>query len=198
AMRQVIRTMKQVAGSNIPVLLTGESGTGKELIAQAIHNNSRRANKRFVPLNCAGLADSILEDELFGHVRGAFTGAERDREGRFVYADGGTLFLDEVGDMPLTMQAKLLRVLESGEVVRVGDNKPQHVDVRLISATNRDLQDQVKAREFREDLYFRIKGVEIHLPALRERREDIPLLARHFAKRFAEQMDRPVPHLADE
>ncbi|MEX1015881.1 MAG: sigma-54 dependent transcriptional regulator [Phycisphaeraceae bacterium] len=189
-MRQLITRMKQVAPSHIPVLITGESGTGKELIAQAIHNNSKRAKKQFVPLNCAGLSESILEDELFGHVRGAFTGAERDREGRFEYAHGGTLFLDEVGDMPLTMQAKLLRVLESGEVVRLGANETRHVDVRLISATNHDLQALVKEGKFREDLFFRIAGAELKLPPLRERRDDIPQLVRHYLRQFAEQMDR--------
>ncbi|MCE9590774.1 MAG: sigma-54 dependent transcriptional regulator [Planctomycetes bacterium] len=198
AIRRVIATMKQIAPSTIPVLITGESGTGKELVAQAIHNNSRRAKEHFVPLNCAGLTESILEDELFGHVRGAFTGAEKDRQGRFEYADGGTLFLDEVGDMPLMMQAKLLRVLESGEVVRLGSNESRHVDVRLISATNRPLDEMVKAKSFREDLFFRIKGVEVHLPPLRERREDIPQLTRHFAERFAKQMNRSVPEIAEE
>jgi two-component system response regulator HydG len=198
AIRQVIATMRQIAPSHIPVLITGESGTGKELVAQALHGHSRRAKKHFVPLNCAGLSDSILEDELFGHVKGAFTGADRDREGRFEYADGGTLFLDEVGDMPLTMQAKLLRVLESGEFVRMGSNEPRHVDVRLISATNRDLDQMVKDRRFREDLYFRIKGVEIRLPSLRERREDIPQLARYFVQRYAMQVDRATPELAED
>lgn len=198
AIRQVITTMRQIAPSNIPVLITGESGTGKELVAQAIHNNSRRVKQHFVPLNCAGLSESILEDELFGHVKGAFTGADRDRQGRFEYADGGTLFLDEVGDMPLLMQAKLLRVLESGEMVRLGSNEPRHVDVRLISATNRSLDEMVKAKTFREDLFFRIKGVEIHLPPLRERREDIPILVRHFAQKFAAQVDKPVPEISEE
>ena len=198
AMRQVITTMRQVAPSDIPVLITGESGTGKELVAQAIHNNSKRAKQHFVPLNCAGLSESILEDELFGHVKGAFTGADRDREGRFEYADRGTLFLDEVGDMPLVMQAKLLRVLESGEVVRMGANEASHVNVRLISATNRDLNEMVGEKQFREDLYFRIKGVEIHLPTLRERRDDIPLLCRHYLARFAEKMDRQPPTLAED
>lgn len=198
AIRQVIVTLRQVAPSNIPVLITGESGTGKELVAQAIHNNSHRAKRQFVPLNCAGLTESILEDELFGHVRGAFTGADRDREGRFQYAHGGTLFLDEVGDMPPTMQAKLLRVLESGEVVRLGANERQHVDVRLISATNRDLGKLATEGGFREDLFFRIKGVEVHLPALRQRREDIPLLARHFAGVYAAQLDKPTPGFAED
>jgi two-component system response regulator HydG len=198
AIRQVVTTLRQIAPSNIPVLITGESGTGKELVAQALHNNSRRAKRHFVPLNCAGLSDSILEDELFGHVKGAFTGADRERQGRFEYADGGTLFLDEVGDMPMTMQAKLLRALESGEVVRMGSNEPRHVDVRLISATNRDLDAMVRDRRFREDLYFRIKGAQIHLPPLRQRREDIPQLARHFAQRYAQQIERPTPEFAQD
>ncbi|QQE11744.1 sigma-54-dependent Fis family transcriptional regulator [Planctomycetota bacterium] len=198
AIRNLIQTMRQIAPSNIPVLITGESGTGKELVAQAIHNNSKRNKKQFVPLNCAGLSESILEDELFGHVRGAFTGADREREGRFEYANNGTLFLDEVGDMPLNMQAKLLRVLESGEVVRLGSNKVSHVDVRFISATNRDLQAKVKDGDFREDLYFRIKGVELHLPSLRERREDIPLLVNHYAQQYAQQLEKPVPSISED
>jgi DNA-binding NtrC family response regulator len=198
AIRGVITLLKQVAPSNIPVLITGESGTGKELVAQAIHNNSKRAKRQFVPLNCAGLSESILEDELFGHVRGAFTGADRERQGRFEYADGGTLFLDEIGDMPLPMQAKLLRVLESGEVVRLGSNETRHVDVRLISATNRDPADLVKQGKFREDLYFRIKVVQVQLPPLRDRREDIPLLVRHYVKKFADDVDKPPPEVAED
>jgi two-component system response regulator HydG len=169
----------------------GESGTGKELIARAIHNNSRRRKQRLVALNCAGLTESILEDELFGHVRGAFTGAQSDREGRFEHADRGTLFMDEIGDMPGAMQAKLLRVLENGEVVRVGSNEPIKVNVRLISATNRDLDEMVKEKQFREDLFFRIKGVTILLPPLRERREDIPLLSYYFLKQAAERYGKP-------
>ncbi|MEO1236079.1 MAG: sigma-54 dependent transcriptional regulator, partial [Planctomycetota bacterium] len=196
--RQLITTMKQIAPSPIPVLITGESGTGKELVAQAIHNNSKRAKRQFAPLNCAGLSESILEDELFGHVRGAFTGAEKDRQGRFEYAHQGTLFLDEVGDMPKSMQAKLLRVLQSGEVVRVGSNEPRHVDVRLVSATNHDLAERVKEGQFREDLYFRLKGVELRLPPLRERREDIPLLTRHFVSKYARDMERDVPAVAED
>ncbi|MEE9405469.1 MAG: sigma-54 dependent transcriptional regulator [Algisphaera sp.] len=196
--RQLIATMKQIAPSPIAVLITGESGTGKELVAQAIHNNSKRARKPFAPLNCAGLSESILEDELFGHVRGAFTGADKERQGRFEYADGGTLFLDEVGDMPASMQAKLLRVLESGEVVRVGSNEPKHVDVRLVSATNKPLEQMTKDGTFREDLYFRVKGIELRLPSLRERREDIPLLTRHFVALFAQKMEQDVPNIAED
>lgn len=198
AIRGVIRQLRQVAPSNIPVLITGESGTGKELVARAIHYNSKRGKQKFVPLNCAGLSDSILEDELFGHVRGAFTGADSDRKGRFEYADRGTLMLDEVGDMPLLMQAKLLRVLESGEVVKMGANDTRHVDVRLISATNRQLDELVEKKEFREDLFFRIKGVELKLPPLRQRREDIPLLVTYYAKIHAEQVDKPVPRVAED
>ena len=191
-MQQVVRTARQVAASDIPVLITGESGTGKELIARAIHNNSRRRKQRLVALNCAGLSESILEDELFGHVRGAFTGATGERAGRFEHADRGTLFMDEIGDMPVAMQAKLLRVLENGEVVRVGSNDPIRVDVRLISATNRNLEEAVAEKQFREDLYFRIKGVTIHLPPLRERREDIPLLIHYFIQQAAEKYNKPI------
>ncbi len=196
--RQLVGKLKQIAPSNIPVLITGESGTGKELVAAALHNNSRRAKRQFVPLNCAGLSESILEDELFGHVKGAFTGADREREGRFEYADGGTLFLDEIGDMPLLMQAKLLRVLESGEVVRLGSNQTRHVDVRLVAATNRDIEAQVKDGRFRSDLYFRIMGVGLHLPALRDRPEDIPLLVRHYLQKFAKEMEMPLPQVSED
>ncbi len=198
SIRSLITTMRQVAPSNIPVLITGESGTGKELVAQALHNNSKRTKKTFVPLNCAGLSASILEDELFGHIKGAFTGADKDRQGRFEFADGGTLFLDEVGDMPSDMQAKLLRVLESGEVVRLGANKTTHVDVRLVSATNHDLAKLVKEGTFREDLYFRIKGVQLHLPPLRERREDIPMLVQHYVAHYAKQLEKPIPTIAED
>src|SRR5688500_2559030 len=182
AMKRVVQTARQVAASDIPVLIMGESGTGKELVARAIHTSSRRRKARLVALNCAGLSESILEDELFGHVRGAFTGAQTDREGRFEHADGGTLFMDEIGDMPAAMQAKLLRVLENGEVVRLGSNEPIRVDVRLISATNRNLDEMVAERQFREDLYFRIKGMTSHIAPLRERREDVPLPVSHFSR----------------
>lgn len=181
-MRQILRQVKSIAASNLPVLITGESGTGKELIAQALHRNSPRAKGRFVALNCAAEAENLLEDQLFGHVRGAFTGADRERDGVFEYASaggGGTLFLDEIGDMPLKMQAKLLRVLETSQVVRLGSNEPRPVNVRLVSATNKDVKTMVNRGEFRGDLYFRINGAHVHLPALRDRREDIPRIIRH-------------------
>ncbi len=199
AMRKILKTVKTVANSKIPVLITGESGTGKELIAQAVHNNSPRANKRFVTMNCAGQAESLLEDQLFGHVKGAFTGAEKDREGVFEYADGGTLVLDEIGDMPLTMQAKLLRVLESGEVVRLGSNEPKHTDVRFVSSTNRDFTKMTADGTFRQDLFFRINGAHIHLPPLRERREDIPRIVRHAIAKYAGDLlpGQPIPEISD-
>ena len=191
-MARVIQTARQVARSDIPVLVLGESGTGKELIARAIHENSPRRKNRMVALNCAGLSESILEDELFGHVRGAFTGAMTDRPGRFEHADRGTLFLDEIGDMPAAMQAKLLRVLENGEVVRLGSNEPRRVDVRIVSATNRDIDQMVADGAFRQDLYFRIQGVRITLPPLRERREDIPLLMHFFMTQAAEKYAKHI------
>jgi len=206
-MRRILQTVRTVAKSNIPVLITGESGTGKELIAQAVHRLSNRAKGRFVAFNCAGQSESLLEDSLFGHVRGAFTGAEKEREGVFEYASngpggvgGGTVFLDELGDMPLPMQAKLLRVLESGEIVRLGANDTRKVDVRFVSATNRDLRKAIEAGQFREDLYFRIKGTHIHLPPLRDRRDDIPRIVMHAAARFAEEVGgkgAPVPLVTD-
>ncbi len=198
AIQRVLTMVRQVAPSDIPVLVTGESGTGKELIAQAIHRNSKRAKKHFKPLNCAGLSESILESELFGHVRGAFTGAERDREGVFEYADGGTLFLDEIGDMPMAMQAKLLRVLESGEIVRVGSNETRHVNVRLVSATNHDLEKLIAEGLFRQDLYYRIRGAHIHLPALSDRREDIAVLAKHYVDQFAHRMNKGAMTIDDD
>ncbi|HZN65494.1 MAG TPA: sigma-54 dependent transcriptional regulator [Tepidisphaeraceae bacterium] len=198
AMRKVIQTARQVAPSDIPVLILGESGTGKELIARAIHNHSRRRKHRLVAMNCAGFAPTILEDELFGHVKGAFTDARTDRPGRFEHADRGTLFLDEIGDMPHEMQAKLLRTLENGEVVRLGSNEPIRVDVRLVSATNKDLDQMVADKQFREDLYFRIKGVAIHIPPLRERREDIPLLIHYFTQQAAEKYGKKVDGLEPE
>ncbi len=198
SIQRVVSMAKQVANSDIPVLIMGESGTGKELLARAIHNHSKRRKSRLVALNCAGLSESILEDELFGHVRGAFTGAQADREGRFEHADKGTLFLDEVGDMPSAMQAKLLRVLENGEVVRLGSNDPIRVDVRLISATNRKLEEMVAEKHFREDLFFRIKGATLLIPPLRERREDIPLLIHHFINLSAAKYGKEIEGLSPE
>ncbi len=176
----VFEVLRRVAPTNIPVLIEGESGTGKELLARAIHNNSPRRDRPFRPINCAGLTETLLESELFGHVKGAFTGAMTDRKGLFEIADKGTLFLDEIGDMPLNMQAKLLRVIEDGIVVPVGSHKPVVVDVRVISATNHDLTKLIEEKKFRQDLYFRIKGVSISLPSLRERVEDIPTFVRYF------------------
>ncbi|MGD0597336.1 MAG: sigma-54 dependent transcriptional regulator [Sedimentisphaerales bacterium] len=178
----IFEVLRRVAPTNISVLIEGESGTGKELLARAIHDNSNRWNKRFVPINCAGFTETLLESELFGHVKGSFTGAAGDRKGLFEIADKGTLFLDEIGDMPLNMQAKLLRVIEDGVVIPVGGNKPVIVDVRIISATNHDLTNLVEEKKFRQDLYFRIKGVSVSVPPLRQRREDIPLLADFFLK----------------
>ena len=198
SMRKVIQTARQVAPSDIPVLILGESGTGKELIARAIHNHSRRRKHRLVPMNCAGFSPTILEDELFGHVRGAFTDARTDRPGRFEHADKGTLFLDEIGDMPQEMQAKLLRTLENGEVVRLGANEPIRVDVRLVSATNKELDHLVAEKQFREDLYFRIKGATIQIPPLRERREDIPVLIHYFLQQAAEKYGKPIDGIAPE
>jgi two-component system response regulator HydG len=198
SMQKVVQTARQVAQSDIPVLIMGESGTGKELVARAIHNNSKRRKQRLVALNCAGLSESILEDELFGHVRGAFTGAQSEREGRFEHADGGTLFMDEIGDMPQAMQAKLLRVLENGEVVRLGSNEPIQVDVRVISATNRDLDEFVAEKKFREDLFFRIKGATILIAPLRERREDIPLLIHYFMKLACERYNKEITGMQPE
>lgn len=198
-MRKVLQMVRTVAASDIPVLITGESGTGKELIARAVHRNSKRSAGRYVTFNCAGQSESLLEDQLFGHVKGAYTGAEKEREGVFEYASGGTLFLDEIGDMPVAMQPKLLRVLESGEVIRLGANEAKHVDVRFVSATNRDLNELVKTGDFREDLFFRVNAAKIHLPPLRERREDIPPLVIHGVKKFADDLlqGEPEPTISD-
>ncbi|MCK6456150.1 MAG: sigma-54 dependent transcriptional regulator [Phycisphaerae bacterium] len=181
-MTAVLDRVRRLAASKLTVLIYGESGTGKELIARAIHNRSDRAKKPWVAANCAGFSEGVLESELFGHVKGAFTGAIADRRGLFEEADGGTLFLDEIGDMPLPMQAKLLRTLENGEVVRVGSNRPIHVDVRVVAATNRDLKELVDKKQFRDDLFWRLNQATIALAPLRERRDDIPPLILHFIK----------------
>ena len=180
AMAGIFEVLRRVAPTDIFILIEGSSGTGKELLAWAIHNNSQRAAQPFRPVNCAGLTETLLESELFGHVKGAFTGAAADRKGLFEIADKGTLFLDEIGDMTLSCQAKLLRVLEDGVVMPVGSHKPVVVDVRVISATNHDLTKLIEEKRFRQDLYFRIKGVSVVLPALRDRAEDIPILTDYF------------------
>ena len=195
-MHAVVERLRQIAPTSATVLITGESGTGKELVAKALHNNSPRRSKPFVALNCAALSENILESELFGHIKGAFTGADRERKGWFEHANGGTMFLDEVGDIPLSTQVKLLRVLESGEIVRVGTNEPIKVNVRLISATNRDLKDGIGAGGFRQDLYHRLKVVSVHLPPLRSRREDITLLTDYFMKQFAASHGKAVTSIS--
>ncbi len=192
AMLELSEMIMTVAPSDATVLIGGESGTGKELVAHAIHRGSTRADKSFVAVNCAALTETLLESELFGHERGAFTGADRRREGRFMQADGGTLFLDEVGEIPLALQAKLLRALQQGEVQRVGSDTVLRVDVRVLAATNRDLYAAVQAGTFREDLYYRLNVIGLHVPALRERRDDIPLLADFFLRRFAEKNRKVV------
>jgi DNA-binding NtrC family response regulator len=190
--RRAVQTARQAAPTDIPVLIVGESGTGKELFAQAIHHASRRRKGRLVAMNCAAMTESIMEDELFGHVKGAYTDARQERAGRFEHADEGTLFMDEIGDMPQTMQAKLLRVLENGEVFRLGSNDSIKVDVRFVSATNRNLEEMVAEKQFRQDLYFRIKGVTISIPPLRERREDIPILIHYLMKQAAEKHGKEI------
>ncbi|QEG40617.1 sigma-54-dependent transcriptional regulator [Roseimaritima ulvae] len=193
-MHRVIDRLKRIAPTDATVLITGESGTGKEMIAQAIHQNSPRRNKRIVELNTRAVSENLVESELFGHVKGAFTDAVGDRVGAFEYANGGSLFLDEVGDMPMSTQIKLLRVLEEHEITRVGDNKSIKVNVRLISATNRPLEDMVEDGTFRNDLYFRIKVVTVTLPPLRERRDDIVPLMDHFRKMFLKRHSKPAAH----
>ena len=195
-MHEVIAKLKTIAPTSATVLIQGETGTGKELVARALHYNSPRRNKPFAAMNCTALNENLLEDELFGHEPGAFTGAERLRKGRFEHANGGTLFLDEVGDMPLSLQAKLLRVLENQEVLRIGSNEPIKVNVRLLSATNRDPEEAVTKGTFRQDLYFRLKVVTVKLPPLRERREDIPLLAARFLEDFTQRHGKRISSIA--
>jgi transcriptional regulator with PAS, ATPase and Fis domain len=190
AMLRVREQIKNAARSEAPAIVLGESGTGKELVAAAIHTLSRRKDGPFMKVNCAALNEHLLESELFGHRRGAFTGAMRDRQGRFEAASGGTIFLDEIGDMPGAMQAKLLRVLEAKEIERVGENTPVPIDVRLVSATNRGLEELVESGAFREDLLYRVNVIPIALPPLRERTDDIPLLVGHFLARIGAANDR--------
>ena len=198
AMRDLFRMIERVAATPSSVLITGESGTGKELVARDLHQRSRREANPFVAVNCAALPDSLLESELFGHVKGAFTDAREDKEGLFVQADGGTLLLDEVGDLPMSLQPKLLRVLEEQQVRPVGGDEQIDIDVRILAATHRDLEDRVGAGEFREDLYFRLNVIELDLPALRQRGKDILRLAQHFIDEFADRSERSVTGLSPE
>ena len=191
-MQEIYRMIAKVAMTDSTVLITGQSGTGKELIARAIHFNSPRREKQFVPVDCAVLSENLLESELFGHVRGSFTGAVTTKPGLFEVADGGTVFLDEVGNISLSIQAKLLRVLQEREFTPVGGTKAKKVDIRLIAATNKDLEKMIKEEVFREDLYYRLNIVPLYLPALKERQEDIPLLAVHFLKKYAEEMGKAI------
>ncbi len=190
--RRVLERVERVGPTDARVLITGENGTGKELVARALHRLSRRADGPFVEVNCAAIPSELIESELFGHIKGSFTGAVADRAGKFEQADGGTLFLDEVGDMSLAAQAKVLRALEEGVVNRVGSSKPIRVDVRVVAATNKDLEAEIREGRFREDLYYRLNVVPIHIPPLRERREDIPMLVQHFVD-LLERTDRVTP-----
>jgi len=174
------------------VTITGESGTGKELVARAVHFAGRRRGERFVAINCAAIPENLLEEELFGHKKGAFTGAVQDKKGKFEVADGGTIFLDEIGDMPLSLQGKLLRVIQNKEITPLGSTQVRHVDVRILAATNRDLLARVKNGTFREDLYYRLNVISIEMPPLRERKEDIPLLCEHFIKKFNAEQNKAV------
>ena len=198
ALNDVLKVAERIANTNASVLITGESGTGKELIAEAIHRNSRRADKPFVKVNLGGISQSLFESEMFGHKKGAFTDAVADRKGRFELADKGTIFLDEIGELDLSCQVKLLRVLQEQTFEPLGDSKPKKVDVRVVSATNANLQQMVQDKTFREDLFYRINLITIHLPALRERKEDIPLLAAHFAKKQCEANGLPMVAISEE
>jgi DNA-binding NtrC family response regulator len=196
-MIELLDLASRVAESSISILIEGESGTGKELVAHYIHRKSDRAEKPFVKVNCAAIPEQLLESELFGHVRGAFTGALKDRQGRFEIADGGTIFLDEIGELPSSIQSKLLRILQTKDFERVGENITRKVDVRIISATNRNLDEALKEGSFREDLFYRLNGVRIKLPPLRERPEDVPFLIHHFLKKFSKDKNIEIAPDAD-
>ena len=197
-MQKVFKTIGKAAFSDLTVLITGESGTGKELVARALHKASKRTKGSFVAVNCAAIPRELLESELFGYEKGAFTGATESRAGKFEQADGGTIFLDEIGDMDISLQAKILRVIQEREFYKVGGKTLIRVDVRIIAATNQDLESAVKEKRFREDLYHRINVITIHLPSLRERHEDIPLLADYFLKRFSNELVSNVKYITDD
>jgi two-component system nitrogen regulation response regulator GlnG len=198
AMREVYKAIGRVAAQDVPVLITGESGTGKELVARALYQHGARAKAPFLALNCAALPEALLESELFGHEKGAFTGADRKRIGKFEQVSGGTLFLDEIGDMPLALQAKILRLLQEQTFERVGGNETIRTDVRLIAATHRDLKRWSEEGKFRPDLYYRLSVFAIHLPPLRERGDDLPVLVRHYLRRFSRELGREVQEIAPE
>ena len=197
-MRAIFDLIQTVAPQSSRVLITGESGTGKELVARAIHENSLRAQAPFITINCGAFPETLLESELFGYMKGSFTGANENRQGLFQAAHGGTLFMDEIGNMSLTMQVKLYRVLQEGKVRPIGSTEESDVDVRIIAATNKDFEKEIAEGHFREDLYYRLSVIPIHVPALRERREDIPLLARHFLERFRKIMEKPIEGISPE
>jgi len=197
-MKGVFKSVEKVAKTDGNVLITGKSGTGKELIARALHYNSHRSGQRFVALNCGAISENLVESELFGYKKGAFTGAIKDKDGFFRVAHKGSLFLDEIGVIPLSAQAKLLRAIESKEIIPVGDTNPMIVDVRIIAATNIDLKEAIKEEKFRLDLYYRLNVVEINLPSLSERKDDIPLLTKHFVRKFAKEMNRPITGVDNE
>ncbi len=198
ALKRVLSRLEKVADTDATVMVTGETGVGKELFARAVHHSSRRSERAFVKVNCAALPQNLIESELFGHERGSFTGATAKRIGRFELADGGTLFLDEIGELPLELQAKLLRVLQEGKLERVGGNRTISVDVRIIAATNRDLMKAMEGGTFRDDLYYRLSVFPVEVPALRDRREDIPLLVSHFVRKYATAMGKRIDRVPDE
>jgi DNA-binding NtrC family response regulator len=195
---QVLDVLSKVIPTRSNILLLGESGTGKGLIAEIVHGNSQRKDKPFISINCSAIPENLLESELFGYRKGAFTGAASDKKGLITMADQGTLFLDEIGDMPLGLQAKVLKVLETGEVLPLGETKPRFVDIRLIAATNKDLEEQIRKGLFREDLYYRLNVIEVKIPPLRERREDIPVLARHFMDKYCGENNKKMTGVSDE
>ena len=195
ALKDAVSLAQKVSGTDVPVLLTGETGTGKEVFAQAIHYNSTRAKQNFVAVNCSSFSKELLESEMFGHKAGSFTGALKDKKGLFEEADNGTIFLDEIGEMAFELQAKLLRILETGEYIKIGDTKPTRVNVRVVAATNRNLPEEITAGRFREDLFYRLSVFQIHLPPLRERAGDVRILAKAFVKDFSVRLARPVTEI---